>query len=442
MIVTMLKKLLSASLAVALSMAVTTSAYASENILDSISAGAAKQLVSPDTDSLSEATIKAMEPVEKEEEPVINAGSGSGVMKIVSVGKADDIESGNASLSETEDVQAAGEEEDPAVNAKGDEAPESVSEETGGLCVADVDDIMNVRAEASEEGKVLGYLYKDCVGEILESADGWTKIRSGKLEGWAKNDYMIFGEEAEKKTEGATRDIAIINADALRIRSEASEDAEVKAMLSEGDEVELIDLEGDDWAKISFEDGTSGEDTGYVSSEYISIKTVYKSGETIEEIKDREEKSKAAKEESDKKKKESKSGGNEESSSSDSNSKPSVTNNGSVSASVDDETLLAALIQCECNGPYDAQLAVGAVVVNRARSGYGSISGAIYAPGQFGPASSGKLAATISTGAISASSRQAARDALSGVSNVGNAKYFRNVKSGHAGIVIGNHVYW
>ena len=104
--------------------------------------------------------------------------------------------------------------------------------------------------------------------------------------------------------------------------------------------------------------------------------------------------------------------------------------------------MLAALIQCECNGPYDAQLAVGAVVVNRAKAGYGSISNAIYAPYQFGPASSGKLAATISSGAISASARQAAKDAISGVSNVGGARYFRNVKSGHAGVVIGNHVYW
>ena len=123
-----------------------------------------------------------------------------------------------------------------------------------------------------------------------------------------------------------------------------------------------------------------------------------------------------------------------------SDSSSSESNSAAVSA--DDETLLAALIQCECNGPYDAQLAVGSVVVNRAKFGYGSISNAIYAPGQFGPASSGKLNLTLSTGAISASARQAAKDALSGISNVGNARYFRNVKSGHEGIVIGNHVYW
>ncbi|HCR99816.1 MAG TPA: cell wall hydrolase, partial [Lachnospiraceae bacterium] len=111
-------------------------------------------------------------------------------------------------------------------------------------------------------------------------------------------------------------------------------------------------------------------------------------------------------------------------------------------AGASEAMLLAALIQCECNGPYEAQLAVGAVVMNRVKSGYGSITNAIYAPHQFGPASSGKLARTLATGAISATAMQAANDAISGVSNVGNARYFRNVSSGHAGIVIGNHVYW
>ncbi len=316
---------------------------------------------------------------------------------------------------------------------------------------------MNVRAEASEESAVVGYLYKDCVGEIIERKDGWTRIRSGILDGWAKDDYLLFGDDAKKKTDGALMEVAVINADKLRVRAEASEDAEVKEMLLFGDEVEILD-KGDEWTKVSFEDGTEGEDTGYVSNDYITVKSSYKSGETIDQVKDREEKSKAAKEEAEKKdnKEEKKDDSEPDESekatepvkaaeaevkeeSSDKN-ESEVTNNGAVSASVDDETLLAALIQCECNGSYDAQLAVGAVVVNRAKSGYGSISNAIYAPYQFGPASSGKLALTLST--ISASARQAAHDAISGLSNVGNARYFRNVSSGHAGIVIGNHVYW
>lgn len=63
--------------------------------------------------------------------------------------------------------------------------------------------------------------------------------------------------------------------------------------------------------------------------------------------------------------------------------------NSAVAASVDDVTLLAALIQCEAgNECYEGQLAVGAVVMNRVRSGRyaGSIYGVIYQAGQFPPA--------------------------------------------------------
>ena len=51
--------------------------------------------------------------------------------------------------------------------------------------------------------------------------------------------------------------------------------------------------------------------------------------------------------------------------------------------------LLAALIYCEAgNQPYEGQVAVGAVVMNRVRSGSypNTISEVIYQSGQFGPA--------------------------------------------------------
>ena len=82
--------------------------------------------------------------------------------------------------------------------------------------------------------------------------------------------------------------------------------------------------------------------------------------------------------------------------------------------------------------------AVGAVVVNRVRSGgfANSIYGVIYQRGQFGPASSGRLEARLASG-VSASARQAARAALNGSDPTGGAKYFKLASSGHAGTVVG-----
>ena len=65
-----------------------------------------------------------------------------------------------------------------------------------------------------------------------------------------------------------------------------------------------------------------------------------------------------------------------------------------VQVSWDEQSLLAALIYCEAgNQPYEGQVAVGAVVMNRVRSGAypNTIAEVIYQPGQFGPAMTGWL---------------------------------------------------
>ena len=74
--------------------------------------------------------------------------------------------------------------------------PESEETQTGSLVMAKVDDSLNIRSQAAEESSVVGKIYKDCAGEIVEKGQEWTRIRSGNVEGWAKNEYLLFGEEA------------------------------------------------------------------------------------------------------------------------------------------------------------------------------------------------------------------------------------------------------
>lgn len=121
-----------------------------------------------------------------------------------------------------------------------------------------------------------------------------------------------------------------------------------------------------------------------------------------------------------------------------------ATVNESVSASTDDLTLLAALIQCEAGGEcYEGQVAVGAVVLNRLYSGYSSdIYGVIYQRGQFGPAMTGKLDRVLASGNVSSSCYAAASDALAGVDYTGGARNFQVASTGISGTVIGNHVFF
>lgn len=110
-------------------------------------------------------------------------------------------------------------------------------------------------------------------------------------------------------------------------------------------------------------------------------------------------------------------------------------------ASAYEQELLAALIFCEAgNQPYEGQVAVGAVVMNRVRSGIfpGTIEEVIYQSGQFGPAITGKLDRILSSGGYTDSSMQAAADALAGSNPIGEALYFGN---GNYGQLIGDHYF-
>ncbi|MEG0354488.1 MAG: cell wall hydrolase [Lachnospiraceae bacterium] len=121
--------------------------------------------------------------------------------------------------------------------------------------------------------------------------------------------------------------------------------------------------------------------------------------------------------------------------------KAAVKTRPSVSASTDEQTLLAALIFCEAgNQPYEGQVAVGAVIMNRVRSGEfaNTITGVIYEAGQFGPAITGKLDRVMANGSYTDASISAAADALAGANPIGSALYFGN---GNYGQLIGDHYF-
>ena len=110
-----------------------------------------------------------------------------------------------------------------------------------------------------------------------------------------------------------------------------------------------------------------------------------------------------------------------------------------------DRYLLANLIYCEAGGePYDGQLAVASVVINRVRSSVypNTVVGVIYQNKQFSPVASGRLELALATNKATSRCYQAADEAMSGVTNVGNCVYFRTPVEGLIGINIGGHVFY
>ena len=106
-----------------------------------------------------------------------------------------------------------------------------------------------------------------------------------------------------------------------------------------------------------------------------------------------------------------------------------------------DKELLAALIFCEAgNQPYEGQVAVGAVVMNRVKSSSypDTITDVIYQSGQFTPAMTGWLDSVLASGGYTDSAMQAAEDALAGSNPVGDCLYF---SAGGSGYQIGDHFF-
>lgn len=134
-----------------------------------------------------------------------------------------------------------------------------------------------------------------------------------------------------------------------------------------------------------------------------------------------------------------------------------------INISEEEYILLASIIYCEAGGEsYEGQLGVGYVIMNRVRSSKyaDNITGVVYQPGQFSPVGSGRLAVILAMemdpdvkGKVTQSCYRAAREVLTGTSNVGESLYFRThkpvpqleenlKKAGIPYYIIGSHIFY
>lgn len=300
-----------------------------------------------------------------------------------------------------------------------------------------VEEYLNVRESADENAEVVGKLYKGSLATIVEAGEQWTKITSGNVEGYVRNDYCMVGKEALDYAKANCPTVATVNTDGLRIREDQSQEASVVGSVSTGDKltVDTTVETTEGWVAVSYKDATR-----FVSAEYVSVELKTETGITIEEEQAAIAAAKAKEEEEARERVAKQSSSN----SSSQTTETTTTQGEAVSAEVDEVTLLAAIIQCEAGGStYEGQVAVGAVVLNRVKSGSypDTISGVIYQRGQFGPASSGKLARRLANG-VSSTAYAAAEEALSGVDNTGGCLSFNDISCGHAGTAIGDNIFW
>lgn len=147
-----------------------------------------------------------------------------------------------------------------------------VKSEYADIAIAQVDNYVNVRSTAGEDGEVLGKLYDKSAATVEAEENGWYKITSGSVTGYVKKEFVVVGNEELAKSVG--RRVAKVNTETLKVRTEASTEASVLGLVPGGDDLTVTE-EVDGWVKVSVEEGE-----GYVSTEFVSLSTEYVKSES------------------------------------------------------------------------------------------------------------------------------------------------------------------
>lgn len=150
-------------------------------------------------------------------------------------------------------------------------------EKTSSLIIAQADNYVNIRNEASSNGDIIGKLYDESVGTVLTTKGDWLKIKSGCVTGYVNSEFVLSGQKAEALAEEVGQKMAKVTTTTLKVRKEPGLKAEVLGLVPEGDILTVSKvLEG--WVKVSVEEGD-----GYVSSDYVMLYTQNTEAESKED---------------------------------------------------------------------------------------------------------------------------------------------------------------
>ena len=148
---------------------------------------------------------------------------------------------------------------------------------------------LNVRKKGSTNAKILGKMKKGNIATVLKRGSEWSKVRSGNVTGYVKNQYLVFGDEIENFAKQNVKKIAKVQAETLRVRKNASTESKIIALASKDDKLKVKKQNGD-WAKVKV-DGK----TGYVSKDYAKVTYSFGKAKSMKQIQAEQEAKEAKK---------------------------------------------------------------------------------------------------------------------------------------------------
>lgn len=306
-----------------------------------------------------------------------------------------------------------------------------------------IDAYLNVREVP--DGNVVGRMYPQTGGTLLDIQNGWAMISSGEVTGWVNMEYIITGTQVLQSGAQLT---VVVDEERLMLRYEADAESTLVDVLEKGTEVPFQNYSAG-WVFVSYKDMS-----GYLKAEYVHLRagantavpmseelwreTVASSGTIEEQPMPAAEVPAAEVPEAEAAVAEDAAPAVVEPSADDLARQriDSIYAEGRstmapIYLSANDIYLLSCVIMMEAgNECYEGKLAVAGVVLNRLRSGiWGStLNEVIYAPKQFTGAGTGALAGFLASGPNEESVR-AAYEACAGIHNIGGYLYFCSIKS-------------
>lgn len=130
--------------------------------------------------------------------------------------------------------------------------------------VVQTDDYVNVRSGATEDSEIVGRMENHAVAQVEGEENGWYRITSGSISGYIRGDFLTVGDR--ELIDSVKLRMAEVQADTLRVRAEASTEAEIRTLAADGSQLQVLDESIPGWVKVS-----TAEGEGYVSADYVSV---------------------------------------------------------------------------------------------------------------------------------------------------------------------------
>lgn len=141
------------------------------------------------------------------------------------------------------------------------------------VTLVNVEDVLNVRLTASDNGTLLTTLPAGTAVTVLAKGDHWTLIRFGRIVGYVRTENLTFTgtppTQSDENPTPITRWATVTGTNSLNLRASGSYDAAVQSTIPGGAVLCVFAVENG-WASVQY-----GAKTGYCAAGYLTFSDTY-----------------------------------------------------------------------------------------------------------------------------------------------------------------------